>query len=53
MVGVGRFHEIGKVNAWLSGSLLQQNEQLFLSTLFIQMHMVINILLDLLIGSWI
>jgi hypothetical protein len=26
---------------------------LFLSTLFIQMHMVINILLDLLIGSWI
>jgi hypothetical protein len=32
MVVVGRFHEIGRVNAWLSDSFLQQNEQLLLST---------------------
>jgi len=33
MVVVGRFHEVGKVNACLSGSFLQQNEQLFLNAL--------------------
>jgi hypothetical protein len=33
MVVVGKFHEIDKVNAWFNGTLLQQNEQLFLNTL--------------------
>jgi hypothetical protein len=40
------------VDEQLSGSLLWQNDVFLLST-FCQMHIVINISLDLLIGTWI
>jgi hypothetical protein len=46
------FEELFKVDAQLSVSLLWRNGVFFLE-LFIQMHMVINISLDLLIGTWI
>ncbi len=44
--------KLNKVDAQLSVSLSQQNDVFFLVP-FIQMHMVINISLNLLIGTWI